>query len=128
MILKKKDELHDIDDLDDPESVREENSIDIYASSTSGTQGNDFSKIINEEDCFDPNIVLKKGDFIIVKYETNKRNIMYIGQVEMEKSPLIYVNFLRPKTSAQEGSYFVFPQVKDKSNITKLQVVKISAQ
>lgn len=100
--IKKKYELHDIDDLDDPDNIQEENSIDIYAPSTSGTQGNDLSEIINEEDCIDPNIVLKKGDFIIVKYETNKRNIMYIGQVEIDKSPLIYVNFLRKKTSAYE--------------------------
>lgn len=49
---------------------------------------------------------------------------MYIGQVEMDKSPLIYVNFLRKKTSAQEESYFVLPQVVDKSNITKMQVVR----
>jgi len=122
--IKNKDELNDIGDLDDPDSVQEENSIDIYAPSTSGTQGNDLSETIDEEDCIDPNIVIKKGDFIIVKYETNKRNIMYIGQVEMDKPPLIYVNFLRKKTSAQEKSYFVFPQVKDKSNITKMQVVR----
>lgn len=55
--IKKKDELHDIDDLDDPDNVQEENSIDIYAPSTRGTQGNDLSEIINEEDCIDPNIV-----------------------------------------------------------------------
>jgi len=87
------------------------------------THGNDLPEIINEEDFIDPNIVLKKDDFIIVKYETNKRNIMYIGQVEMYKCPLIYMHFLRKNTSAQEESYFVFPQVKDKSNITKMQVV-----
>jgi len=100
--------------LDDPDSVQEENLTDIYAPSTSGAQNNDKLKIINENDCIDQNIVLKKGDFIIVKYETNKRNIMYIGQVEMDKFRL--VNFLWKKTTSQEG--FVFPQVSDKSNIT----------
>lgn len=122
--LKKKDEPLGSEHLEVFNEIQEENSTDIYAPSTSGTQKNKILEIINEEDCIDPNIVLKRDDFIIVKYETNKRNVMYIGQVEKVKTPLICVNFLRKKTSSQEGPYFVFPQVKDKSNITKLQVVR----
>lgn len=33
----------------------------------------------------DHNIALRKGDFIIVRYESNKRNLMYIGQVEKKQ-------------------------------------------
>lgn len=47
------------------------------------------------KDYIDQKVVLKKGDFIVVKYETNKRNIMHIEQVENKNPPLVYINFLR---------------------------------
>jgi len=93
-----------LNDLDDLDSVQEEKSIDIYAPSTSGTEGNDVSKIINEEDCIDPHIVLKKGDFIIVKYETNKQNIMYIGQISIDLR-----EFFETKNKCTRRVIFSFP-------------------
>jgi hypothetical protein len=123
--IQKDKKTNDFDDPDDPNSiVLDEDITDIYAPSTSGTQKERGSlEKINEEECIDQNISLRKGDFIIVKYETNKRNLMYIGQVVKNNCPLIEVNFLRKKTSI-DGSYFVFPNIKDVSNVTRLQVVR----
>lgn len=94
-IFKKIKKTNDFDDPDDPNSiVLDEDITDIYAPSTSGTQKERGSlEKINEEECIDQNISFRKGDFIIVKYETNKRNLMYIGQVVKNNCPLIDVNF-----------------------------------
>lgn len=51
---------------------------------------------MNEKKCIDQTISLRK-DFIIVKYESTKHNIMYIGQAEKENCPLIKIHFLRKK-------------------------------
>lgn len=55
----------------------------MNAPPTSGTrEKQDLLETTTEEDtCIDQKVVLKKGDFITVKYDTNKSNIMYIGQV-----------------------------------------------
>jgi len=67
---------------------------------------------------------LNYGDFIIVKYEVTKRNILYIGQISKVNTPLLQVNFLRKKKCFDGSSTIIFPQVPDKSNITMSQVVR----
>lgn len=41
----------------------------------------------------------KPGDFILVKYNINKRNCMYIGHVFKDNHPLFDVNFLKRKSN-----------------------------
>lgn len=46
-----------------------------------------------EDDCIDKNVVSKKANFIVVKYETNKKIIMCIGKVENENPQVVYIIF-----------------------------------
>jgi len=79
---------------------------------------------ICEDESLSEHTKLKKGDFIVVKYEMSKRDIMYIAQVEKEENPLIKLNFVRMKNNLDGSAYFIFPQNADKSNVTRLQVIR----
>lgn len=103
MVKKGKPYFNDSDDPDDLDKIQEKN---INAPSASGTRKvQNVLELITEKDiCIEQNVILKR-----VKYETNKRSIIYIGQVEkVNKSLLIHVNFLRKKTSMQkENSIYI---------------------
>lgn len=56
---------------------------------------------ISEDETWSKHTKLEKGDLVIVKYETSKRDIMYMAhaQVEKEEKPLIKVNILTMKNN-----------------------------
>lgn len=66
---------------------------------------------LNENESAEP-YELNKGDFIIVKFKTNKRERRFIAQVLNTNSTQVEVKFLRKKIG-QKNTYFVFPMVED---------------
>lgn len=82
-----------------------------------------FEKI-SEDETLSKNIKLENGDFIVVKYEMSKRNILFVAQVDKEETPLIKVNFLRKKNNLDGLPYLIFPQISDRNNITRSQIVR----
>uniref|UniRef100_A0A1Y1K537 DDE-1 domain-containing protein n=2 Tax=Photinus pyralis TaxID=7054 RepID=A0A1Y1K537_PHOPY len=63
------------------------------------------------------------GDFIITKYETNKRDRFYIAKIiEMTETELV-VSTLR-KHASNKSVFFSFPNILDESVINRQQIVR----
>lgn len=63
------------------------------------------------------------GDFVIVKFETNKRDRLYIAKIESENDGEFSVNVLRKKHGAKEV-VFVYPNVPDFTVLKKCQIIQ----
>lgn len=53
---------------------------------------NKKKNVLEQDDCIDKNVVSKKANFIVVKYE-KKKYIMCIGKVENENPQIVYIIF-----------------------------------
>lgn len=112
----------------DEELWQEENSNDDYDQNNEQSQSRcDIGQyneteplpIINNETEFECN------QFILVQFQSTKRNLNFIGNIELVEGNSMEVNFLRKKQSEKMGIYFVYPDVHDKALVLKEEVLRL---
>lgn len=66
--------------------------------------------------------VINSGDFVLIRFPTNKRQRKFVGRIEETDSEKYVINFLRKKINSKD-KYFYFPEVADIKEIDKTDIV-----
>lgn len=105
-------QISDSDEEDDLQTLETEDDYEIGESSA------EPADIPDSSDSCDI------GDFIITKYETNKRDRFYIARIiEISSETELVVTTLR-KHSSNKSTFFSFPDIPDESVINREQIVR----
>lgn len=98
---------------DDNDNASENNSVHSLESGRSISEDDGFEKTLNE------------GDFVLTEFLTEKNSRLFIGKIEKKiDEDKFTINFLR-KVPGKKQTYFVFPLVEDRQEVTKNIIRKV---
>ncbi|CAH1110704.1 unnamed protein product [Psylliodes chrysocephalus] len=122
------DENEDLDQVPTNNDAKSEEDVDsdqVSVNNNAESSGDDEnnSDALNKnravKSSVPNNTVFQKDQFVVVKFEANKRNLNFVGKIEDIHGDFCTINFLRKKFSKKvcrsKYYYFVYPDVPDRS-------------
>ena len=95
--------------------------IDDPDSESESAENNDDSCDREREPAIE--VHCNEGDYVLVSFNTNKRDRFFLGKIEEEKENNDFVvKFLR-KRQSKKGDYFVYPDVADIQTVSKNSIL-----